>query len=175
MDDIYYLRDYDVEKDINSFHWLRSDPNTMRYFGMNVSTSISESRKLLTDYIEAMKKGECYRKVICQKDGLYIGEIGINKINKEHHRANAFSILLPQYRHRGISIYIANSFYNYVFKSLDINRVQALVDTRNLDAKKSLSNIGYQYEGTLYQYELESDGFVDLDVYALLKKDYIGL
>ena len=171
--DEYYLRDYDVEKDLDHFHWLRSDHQTMRYFGMDTIPSIADSKKLIMDYIKAMANGECYRKVICSKDGNYVGEIGLNRISKKHHRANSFSILLPKYRHKGVSVYIAKSFYNYVFNHLNINRIQALVDTRNLDAINSLNHIGYKYEGVLTQYELEEDGFIDIAVYALLKSNYI--
>ncbi len=171
--DEYYLRDYDVERDIDCFHWLRSDSHTMRFFGMDAISSIADSKKLMMDYIEAMANGECFRKVICCKDGNFVGEIGLNRISTKHHRANAFSILLPKYRHKGVSVCIARSFYGYVFNHLNINRIQALVDTRNLDAINSLNNIGYKYEGILKQYELEEDGFIDIAVYALLKSDYI--
>ena len=48
--DEYYLRDYDVEKDLDHFHWLRSDHQTMRYFGMDTIPSIADSKKLIMEY-----------------------------------------------------------------------------------------------------------------------------
>lgn len=169
----YRLRDFDEQEDIESFYSLRRDIDTMRYFGMDPMHSHSEAVQLIREYKERMEKGECFRKVICTKTKQYIGEIGIYKINSTHKRANSYSILLPEYRKKGVSIIIASVFYKMVFDLFNLNRIQALVDPRNVNASKSLLGIGYNYEGTLRQYEYEHGEFIDLDIYSLLRKDYM--
>ena len=46
--------------------------------------------------------------------------------------------------------------------------------SRNVNAKKSLTGIGYQYEGRLYQYEFDKGEYIDIDVYSLLRKNYFS-
>ena len=61
-----------------------------------------------------------------------------------------------------------------IFTSTSINRIQAYTDSRNVNAKKSLTGIGYQYEGRLYQYEFDKGEYIDIDVYSLLRKNYFS-
>lgn len=169
----YILRDYIFEKDLPYFHMVHSDFESVKYYGMAPSTSINESMRLLESYISSMRDGQSLHKVICSSDNNeYCGEIGLFGINEKHRRANSYCILLPQYRKKGISKAISDEFYKKIFSSTPINRIQAFVDSRNINAKSSLTGIGYSYEGRLVQFEFENDEFIDIDVYALLKSDY---
>lgn len=169
----YSLRDFDEQEDLEAFYSLRKDEDTMRFFGMDPMHSQSEAVQLIREYKERMEKGECFRKVICTNSKKYIGEIGIYKIDLIHKRANSYSILLHEYRKRGVSIITASVFYKMVFDLFNLNRIQALVDPRNVNASKSLLGIGYKFEGTLRQYEYEHGEFIDLDIYSFLKKDFM--
>lgn len=170
----FILRDFDIEQDILQFHRVHSDPSSMLYYGMEPIVSIDGSRKLLNEYALATQRGNVYRKVIANATtSEYIGEIGLFNVNKQHHRANSYCILLPEYRKKGISKYVSKDFYNLIFSTTPINRIQAHADSRNKNATKSLCGIGYQYEGTLHQYEYDKGEFIDIDVYALLRKDYL--
>lgn len=170
----FILRDFDIEQDILQFHRVHSDPISMLYYGMEPLVSIDRSLALLNEYSLASQRGNMYRKVIADAaTSEYVGEIGLFNINMQHHRAYSYCILLPEYRKKGISKYISKDFYNLIFSATTINRIQAYVDSRNKDAKMSLCGIGYKYEGRLHQYEYDKGEFIDIDVYALLRKDYI--
>ena len=58
---------------------------------------------------------------------------------------------------------------------MQINRVQALVDSRNVNATNSLKGIGFIFEGKLQQYEYEEDGYIDIEVYSLIKTRFYEL
>ncbi len=169
----HILRDFILEKDLPLFHEIHSDYDSVKYYGMMPLASIDESMQLLTAYISSMHDGKSLHKVICSSDNFeYCGEIGLYNININHYRANSYCILLPQYRKKGISKAISEEFYKDVFSSTKINRIQAFVDSRNLNAKSSLKGIGYLFEGRLFQYEFDNGEYIDIDVYALLKSDY---
>lgn len=170
----YSLRDYIPELDIIYFHEVHSDNDSMRFYGMMPTTSMEESRKLLQTYIDALHKKLLISKVIYDTETMsYCGEIGLFNINHTHHRANSYCILLPTYRKKGISRIISQEFYSYIFSHTKLNRIEAYVDKRNINAKKSLIGIGYKNEGRLLQYEYDRNEYIDIDVYALLKKDFL--
>lgn len=58
------------------------------------------------------------------------------------------------------------------FDDWEYNRVEALVDVRNSACRALLERNGFIHEGTMRECEFEHGGFVDLAMYAILKKDY---
>lgn len=170
------LRALDEDKDILFFHKAHSDPASMQYYGMLAFESIEQSRGLMRNYIQSESDKQSFHRVICPNHTKeYMGEIGLFNINQTHHRANAYCILLPEHRKKGVSINASDLFYHEVFRDLDINRIQALVDSRNESAKKSLIGIGFVYEGRLSQYEFFNGEYIDIDVFALLKEHFFEL
>lgn len=170
------LRTLDIEKDLQRFHDAYSDPLSMKFYGMKAFTNEDQSLNLMRNYIDSEEKQISVHRVICEQDtNDYMGEIGIFNINRLHHRANAYCILLPEYRKKGISIIASALFYREVFGLMQINRIQALVDSRNHGAINSLKGIGFAYEGMLSQYEFFDNEYIDMVVFALLKERFYEL
>ena len=170
-----YLRRFDIEKDLDLFHQVHSDPSSVKYYGMFPLSSIEQSRHMINTYIDSEYNNKSIHRVICSQDSdKYMGEIGLFNINTSHHRANAYCILLPEHRKKGISIDASILLYDEAFKTMHINRIQALVDCRNINAKKSLKGIGFSYEGKLSQYEFFDGEYIDMDLFALLKENFYG-
>ena len=171
-----YLRSLDLEKDLSLFHQVYSDSLSMKYYGMQAFEDMDQSLSLMKSYIKSEEENKSIHRVISHPDtNEYMGEIGIFNINAMHHRANAYCILLPQYRNMGFSIDASAIFYDEIFGQKQINRIQALVDSRNAKAISSLKGIGFSYEGRLAQYEFSDGEYIDMDVFALLKKRFYEL
>ena len=171
-----YLRKFDIDKDLPFFHKVHSDAKSMQFYGMNEFKTLEESRNLMNSYIESEFGNKSMHRVICDTDsGEYLGEIGLFNINTSHHRANAYCILMPETRKQGVSISASSLFYREVFAKLHLNRVQALVDSRNINASKSLVGIGFNYEGKLIEYEYFDGQYIDIEVFALTKKRFLEL
>lgn len=170
---LIYLRRFDIEKDLDLFHQVHSDPSSVKYYGMFPLSRFEQSRNMINAYIDSEYKNKSIHRVICsQTTNKYMGEIGLFNINTTHHRANAYCILLPEYRKRGISLEASILLYDEVFRTMQINRIQALVDCRNNTAKESLKGIGFSYEGKLSQYEFFDGEYIDMDLFALLKENF---
>jgi ribosomal-protein-alanine N-acetyltransferase len=176
MDNHIELRQFDIEKDLPFFHKAHSDADSMRFYGMNEFKSIDDSRKLMMEYIASEQDKKSIHRVICNSQNKeYMGGIGISNIHPIHHRADAYCILLPEYRKKGVSVEASVLLYRNVFEQLHINRIQALVDSRNENARKSLIGIGFIYEGTLHQYEFENGEYIDIEVFSLTKSQFYVL
>ena len=63
---------------------------------------------------------------------------------------------------------------DYGFQSMQLNRAHALVDPRNLASQRLLAGLGFQREGLLHDFEREPVGYVDLEMWALLRHDWRG-
>ena len=61
------------------------------------------------------------------------------------------------------------------FAKINLNRVQAFVDSRNINAAKSLIGIGFNYEGELSEYEYFDGQYINIKVFALTKKRFLEL
>lgn len=176
MDQNVILRRFDVEKDLPFFHRVHSDPASMQYYGMHEFKVMEESQKLIMDYIDSEQNNKSVHRVICNpQNNEYMGEIGLFNIHPVHHRANAYCIILPEHRKKGVSIEASALMYKEAFEQMYINRIQALVDSRNEDAIKSLKGIGFAFEGKLMQYEFEDGKYIDIEVYSLIKSRFYEL
>lgn len=64
---------------------------------------------------------------------------------------------------------------NYLIEEVQVNRIQAEVMPLNEPSKKVLLKNGFINEGLLRQATLWSGkGVVDLEIYGLLKEDYVS-
>lgn len=170
------LRKFDIDKDLHLFHRVHSDSLSMQYYGMSEFKELEESKKLIFNYIESECNNKSIHRVIYNIDsGEYIGEIGLFNISERHHRAETYCILLPEARKKGVLLYVSPLFYREVFAKLHLNRVQALVDSRNINAAKSFIGVGFNYEGRLIEYEYCNGEYIDIDLFSLTKRDFIEL
>jgi ribosomal-protein-alanine N-acetyltransferase len=106
--------------------------------------------------------------------GEYLGDIGFSGVEPAHRRAEIGFKLRRELWGRGITGAFVGLLLPYAFGELGYNRIEAKVDVRNPGSARVLAKNGFVREGTLREYELEADGFVDLDVYALLRRDHAG-
>jgi len=167
------LRRFDIERDLQLFHKVHSDSSSMYFYGMQEFERIEESRVLMTNYIDSESNQQSIHRVIADSiTNEYIGEIGIFNLNSMHHRADAYCILLPEHRKKGVSDKASSLFYKEIFESMEINRIQAMVDSRNVNAIKSLHRLGFMYEGKLSQYEFYNDEYIDIEVFAFTRRRF---
>lgn len=176
MDKQIILRQFDIEKDLPLFHRVHSDAESMQFYGMHELKSQEDSLKLMENYIKSEQDNKSVHRVICNlQNDEYMGEIGLYNFHTIHNRADAYYILLPEHRGKGFCIDASILLYKEAFEQMYINRIQALVDIRNVESKKSLIGIGFIYEGKLQQYEFENGKYIDIGVFSLIKTRFYEL
>ena len=75
---------------------------------------------------------------------------------------------------KGIATEAVKILLEYLFTDVNVNRIQAEVMPLNETSKKVLLKNGFIKEGTLRQATLwAGKGIVDLEIYSILKEDYI--
>jgi [ribosomal protein S5]-alanine N-acetyltransferase len=105
-------------------------------------------------------------------DGAFLGWCSLSRWNADH-RSAALGYCLdePAWGH-GFATEAARAVLVWAFGTLDLNRVQAETDTRNLASAGVLEKLGFVREGTLRD-DCVVDGDVsDSWVYGLLRREW---
>lgn len=63
---------------------------------------------------------------------------------------------------------------SYLFQETTVNRIEAKHDTSNDNSGKVLRKNRFNYEGTLKKRGTNNRGVVDVSIYSMLRKDWIG-
>ncbi len=61
----------------------------------------------------------------------------------------------------------------YAFQTLDLNRLEADIDPRNLASAKTLERLGFQKEGHLRERWIVNDEVSDTALYGLLRREWL--
>ncbi len=162
-----------MEKDMQPMFDIHTDPDVMRYYGVKPYDTMEKSKKHL-DWLTKLHREEIgLRWIITLKDeDTCIGDVGFYDWEKKHSRAEIGYILGKQYWGKGIMTEAIKAALDYGFNEMNLNRIQALIDPRNDASKRVAEKHGFQYEGTFRDYEYEYGGFIDLNMYSVLKREY---
>ena len=107
-------------------------------------------------------------------DGTFLGWCELSRWNPTYRSAGLGYIYRQAAWGHGYATEAAHGVLGWAFGTLDLNRVQAEVDTRNPASARVLEKLGFRREGTLRE-DCVVDGVVsDSWVYGLLRREWGG-
>jgi ribosomal-protein-alanine N-acetyltransferase len=147
----------------------------MKYYGIaGASIKTREEAMGQINWCNSLFDSNSGRWIITEVDkDEYIGDIGFNNYSPEHHKAEIGYRLMKEYWNRGIITECIRTLVKYGFEKLNYNRIEALLDTRNRGCRRVLEKNQFVYEGTLRQYEFEHGEYIDMEIWSLLKNEYV--
>lgn len=152
---------------------ISNDEEVMKYYGMNHSPNIEGAKKEILWYRSLLANNEGARWVIADKENnQYIGDIGVFHFEPTHNRLEIGFKLAKEYWNKGIMGACIQKTLQFAFLEKKYNRVEALVDPRNIGCQLTLKKNGFQLEGILREYEFERGHYVDLQLYSILKREF---
>ena len=105
-------------------------------------------------------------------DGTFIGWCSLTRWNPEFRSASlTYCFDEPAWGH-GYATEAARALLQWAFDTLDLNRVQAETDTRNLASARVLEKLGFVREGTLREDCVVSGEVSDSWVFGLLRREW---
>ena len=105
-------------------------------------------------------------------DGAFVGWCSVSRFNAAYRSAALGYCLEESAWGQGYATEGADALLGWAFETLDLNRVQAETDTRNLASARVLEKLGFVREGTLRE-DCVVDGDVsDSWVYGLLRREW---
>jgi ribosomal-protein-alanine N-acetyltransferase len=157
------FKDSDLE---NVFLGL-SHPDVIKYYGVHFKT-LDETKKQMNWFAELEKEETGIWWAICSSDDLiFFGAIGIYFLNKNLRKAEIGFWLMPAYWGQGIILESALLVLKYGFKNMNLNRIEAEVETENKLSKRVMEKLLFVYEGTKKDCEIKNGKYISLDHYAL--------
>lgn len=149
------------------------DPQVARYVLWEAQTSLSDARAYLRFMLRKYRLGEPASWGIEWKEsGQIIGTIGFMWIQRENASAEVGYSLARSFWNRGIMTEALQEVIRFGFSGMNLNRIEAQHETQNPASGAVMRKCGMVKEGTLRQRLMNKGRFVDVDLYAILRRDY---
>jgi ribosomal-protein-alanine N-acetyltransferase len=157
--------------DINDVFRGLSHPAVIKHYG--VSFSSLEATQVQMDWYANMIKddsGRCW--AICSADNqVFYGVVTLVFWKKEHRKAETGYWIFPGYWGQGIVSEALEKVINYGFTQMNLHRISAESEDDNGGSIGVLKKLGFTYEGTMKECEIKEGRFINLDLYAKLRRD----
>jgi ribosomal-protein-alanine N-acetyltransferase len=162
MDDAeFYLRNF-------------SDPTTVELTTFEAPKDLGAAKAELKMYcIDLFANSTGIRwGIVLKGSGELVGTCGFHKWVKEHNRAEIGYDMLPEFRERGIMKEALTHMIDYVFGTVRLNRLEALIDPRNTASIRLVESLGFSRDGLLRENTLFRGRYIDDLVYSLLAREW---
>lgn len=150
-----------------------SDPAVAKFLTWQPHKDEDETRALLTEWVAAYKKPDCYNWIIVPKGEKEepIGGISVVEI-RENIRCMMIGYCIGQARWRqGITSEALDAVIDYLFAKTDVQRIEACHDSNNPNSGRVMKKCGMKYEGTLRRRGFSNQGIVDVCFYSILRDE----
>jgi len=101
-----------------------------------------------------------------------VGRIGLHHINQHNKIAEIGYWLADDQQGRGIITRCCTALINHGFTQLGLNRIEIKCATGNEKSRSIAEKLQFKQEGILREAELLNGKFIDLYLYAMLKKEW---
>lgn len=161
-------------RDAQDIYAYSRDPQVARYVLWDAQTSLSEARAYLRFMLRKYRMGEpASWGIEWKKSGQIIGTIGFMWIQRDNASAEVGYSLHRSYWNQGIMTEALDELIRFGFGVMNLNRIEAQHETQNPASGAVMRKCGMVKEGTLRQRLMNKGRFVDVDLYAILRRDYL--
>lgn len=137
--------------------------------------SVFETRSYIRWMVRKYRCGEPASWGIALKsDDRIIGTIGFMWIQDENSCAEVGYSLSRKHWNNGIMTEALKLVIRYGFEEMGLNRIEAIHETTNPASGAVMRKCGMVKEGTMFSKLKNKGRFVDVDMYAILRKDYFA-
>ena len=162
-----------AESDAGALFALMSSAKVLQYWDAPPWTDPARAGQFLASCAGIAAEGSGARLAIDRRsDGEFVGWIGLTRWNRVFRSASLGYCLREQAWGRGYATEAAAAVLGWGFATLDLNRVQAETDTRNIGSARVLEKVGFVREGTLREDCIVAGVVSDSWVFGLLRRDW---
>ena len=162
-----------VDADADPLYALLSDAVALRYWDAPPWRDPARAERFVEASRRLARDGTGARLVVERDaDGAFLGWCSLTRWDPGHRSASLTYCLTRAAWGHGYATEAGHALLRWGFATLDLNRVQAEVDTRNAASARVLHKLGFVREGTLRE-DCVVDGVVsDSWVYGLLEREW---
>ena len=150
-----------------------SDPEVTKYLTWPTYQHIEGARTILAEWEQNYEQDDFYQWGIVPKElGQPIGSISVVNRKDAAEKVEIGYCIGSRWWHRGIMTEALKAVIGHGFGSMNLNRIEAQHETGNPASGAVMRKCGMQREGTLRQRLYNKGRYVDMELYAILRKDY---
>lgn len=149
------------------------DDAVTRDYDLDTFTTLDQAVTMVERIAKRNQQGEALRwGIALQENDRVIGTGGFNQFCRHWFSAGVGYEIASAYWNRGYMTEALGAIVRYGFENLGINRIEALVMCDNDSSARVLGKNGFVREGLLREYGYWKNQFWDLQLYALLKREW---
>jgi ribosomal-protein-alanine N-acetyltransferase len=162
-----------ADADADALFGLHSSAHVLRYWDSPPWTERVRAEQFIVACRRMADDGTGARVAIDRRfDGAFIGWCALTRWNSDYRSASLGYCLDDAAWGQGYATEAAGALLQWAFDRLDLNRVQAETDTRNLASARVLEKLGFVREGTLREDCIVNGDVSDSWVFGLLRRDW---
>src|SRR3954468_12801774 len=161
------------DADADDLFALHSSARVLRYWDSPPWSERGRAERFITACRQMADEGTGARLAVdLVPDGPFIGWCGLSQWNPDYRSASLGYCFDEAAWGHGYATEGAGALLQWAFATLDLNRVQAETDTRNLASARVLEKLGFLREGTLREDCIVNGDVSDSWVYGLLHREW---
>jgi RimJ/RimL family protein N-acetyltransferase len=162
-----------ADADADALIALHSSAHVLRYWDSPAWSDPSRAARFISACRQMADTGTGARLAIDRaSDGAFIGWCSLTGWNPDFRSATLTYCLDDAAWGHGYATEAARALLDWAFDTLDLNRVQAEADTRNLASARVLTKLGFLREGTLREDCIVNGEVSDSWVFGLLRREW---
>ena len=167
------LRKFSMSDIESAYKNWASDVKITEYLNWKAHKDVLETEEKINKWILKSINKEYYKWAIIYKEtGDNIGELHATK------RDDGIDIMRVGYSigskwwYKGIAAEALSGIIEFMFKEMDVNRIEARHDVNNCNSGNVMRKCGMVCEGTLRQASKSNRGIIDVCIHSILKSDW---
>jgi [ribosomal protein S5]-alanine N-acetyltransferase len=167
------LRPY-LDSDSTALFALYGDPKVTRYWSHPAWTDPAQAHLYLSLRKDEPTTAVHAWAIADKQSNTLIGALTFFSISGPHARAEVGYSLMSHWQGKGLGTEALSTALQYGFETLNLYRIEADVDPRNIGSVKLLEKLKFQREGFLRQRWRVNGEVCDSLLFGLLKDDYVS-
>ena len=166
------LRPFD-HGDATGLFAMHSSPRVMRYWDAPPWSEITRAERFIIACRQMADEGAGVRLAVDRAgDRSFIGWCSLRQWNPDYRSASLGYCFDDAAWGSGYATEAAGALLGWAFPALDLNRIQAETDTRNVASARVLEKLGFVREGTLRENCIVSGEVTDSWIFGLVKREW---
>ncbi len=162
--------------DAQDLYEYSRDPQVAQHVLWEAHRSIHQTRAYIRYLLRQYRNAAPGTFAIALRDGgKVIGTIGFMWVQHENRSAEVGYSLSRAYWNRGYMSEALRAVLDFGFTKLNLNRIEAQHECDNPASGHVMKNAGMRHEGTLRERIYNKGRYADVELYAIVRRDFVPL
>jgi|SRR5690625_2190657 len=159
--------------DAKDLYEYASDEENVYFVSFEQYQSVDDAYYSIANFFMASPLGKYG--IELKEENKMVGTIDLFNISSRKMSAEMGYILNPKYHRQGIMTEAGKALLALAFEELELEKVSALCDSRNVASAGVMKKLGMTQEATFRHHSLSKDGkWIDMLEFAILRDEYLA-